>query len=273
MTETISACIVVHNEERLIERCLRSLVGVVDEIIVVHDGPCEDRTLEICREYTDKVFIRPFFGACDPHRVFAFEKATGSWILMIDADEYLSEELRVNLRSLINREDVDLYCFIWPYTAEDGLTPISIQTHHPYRACLARKSKLFFIGLVHEPLRTYGQMKKVPLVLYHAPGYDQYRMSTFLRRRVKWAKLAARGLWQPIEKIPIFGVSDKEVINKILESYRKYSFIKIFTRFGRILAWHMYKGMWRLGVRGLKIALLGAFDVAMIQFYTWRYRK
>lgn len=44
---SISACLVVRNEEAVIERCLESLAGVVDEIVLVHDGECEDRTLEI----------------------------------------------------------------------------------------------------------------------------------------------------------------------------------------------------------------------------------
>ena len=42
---TISACLVVHNEEKLIGRCLESIKNLVDEIIVVHDGPCQDKTL------------------------------------------------------------------------------------------------------------------------------------------------------------------------------------------------------------------------------------
>lgn len=273
MSETISACIVVRNAEHIIERCLRSLNGVVDEIVVVHDGPCEDRTLEICKRYTDKVFIRPFFGACDPHRVFAFEQARGSWILMIDADEYLSNELRREIHSLVRERDIDLFCFIWPYTKKDGITPFSAKIKHRYRACLARVSKLYFLGIVHQPLRTYGKVKKVPLVLYHAPGYDQFDLRTFLRRRIKWARLAAQGIWQPIERIPMYNVSDLKIAQKVLNRYRKWPFIKIFYRFTKILFWHLYKGMWRLGLRGLKIALLDALDVAFIQFLAWRYKK
>ena len=48
---TISACVVAHNEEAVIERCLASLDGVVDEIIFVHDGECRDRSLEIAERH------------------------------------------------------------------------------------------------------------------------------------------------------------------------------------------------------------------------------
>lgn len=273
MANTISACLVVRNEERHIERCLRSLVGVVDEIIVVHDGPCEDRTLEIAKKYTDRIFVRPFFGACDPHRVFAFQQAKGDWILMIDADEYLSDELRHEMRTLVNRKDVDMYAFIWPYTDKDGLTPISIKLKHPYRACLARKSKLYFIGIVHEPLRTTGVMQKVPLVLFHAPGYDQFSIPTFVRRRIRWARMAAKGVWQSVSDIPMFNVTDPKLALKILNDYRKCALIKVPYRFAKILAWQLYKGMWKLGLRGMKITILTALDVAIIQYFIWRLSK
>ena len=273
MNNTISACLVVRNEEHRIERCLRSLVGVVDEIIIVHDGPCEDRTLEICRKYTDKIFVRPYYGACDPHRVFAFEQATGDWILMVDADEYLSQELRSNLRKLVERPDVDLYCFIWPYPDKDGTTPLTLRIKHPYRACLARRSKLYFVGVVHEPLRTYGVMKKVPLTLFHAPGYDQFSFRKFFRKRIPWARMLAEGVWKDIHDIPTYGITDPRVLINVLNRYRKWCFIKIPFKFLKILGWHLYKGMWRLGLKGLKISLLSALDVAIIQYHVWRYKR
>src|SRR5947209_4203128 len=62
---SISACLVVHDEEKLIERCLASLDGVVDEIVLVHDGPCTDRTLDIARGYGARVFERPRHGEAE----------------------------------------------------------------------------------------------------------------------------------------------------------------------------------------------------------------
>ena len=55
MKNGISAYLVVYHEEKVIERCLKSLVGVVNEIIVIHDGPCLDKTMEIAKKYTNHV--------------------------------------------------------------------------------------------------------------------------------------------------------------------------------------------------------------------------
>jgi Glycosyltransferases involved in cell wall biogenesis len=70
MRNKISACIVVYNEEKVIKRCLDSIKNVVDEIILVHDGPCKDRTLEIAKRYTNKIFIRPHVGMMESTSCF-----------------------------------------------------------------------------------------------------------------------------------------------------------------------------------------------------------
>src|ERR1019366_6092564 len=85
---TVSACVVVRNEEAVIERCLQSLVDVVDEIVLVHDGECEDRTLQIAARYRSRTFVRPLVGHAEVATVFAFEQARGEWILSLDADEF-----------------------------------------------------------------------------------------------------------------------------------------------------------------------------------------
>jgi len=87
----ISATIITLNEERNIERCLASLKGVVEEIVVV-DSLSTDRTREIC-EHHGAVFIeQPFLGMRE-QKSFAMAKATYDHVLSIDADEALSPEL------------------------------------------------------------------------------------------------------------------------------------------------------------------------------------
>ncbi len=91
---TISAYVVARNEERLIARCLSSFADLVDEIIFVHDGECEDRTLEIAEEYGCRIYVRPLRGHADASKVFALSQARYDWILGVDADEFLSSGLR-----------------------------------------------------------------------------------------------------------------------------------------------------------------------------------
>ena len=51
----ISVIMVVYNEEKIIETCLKSVENIASEILVMHDGPCKDNTLKICKKYTNKI--------------------------------------------------------------------------------------------------------------------------------------------------------------------------------------------------------------------------
>ena len=88
----ISAVIITFNEEKKIERCLRSLAGVADEIIVV-DSFSTDQTEAICRKYQVR-FIRHRFEGFIEQKNFAMEQAVHPFVLSLDADECLSDELK-----------------------------------------------------------------------------------------------------------------------------------------------------------------------------------
>lgn len=94
----ISATIITRNEEPRIERCLNSLKGVADEIIVV-DSYSTDRTVEICQRYGCKVTQRAFTGF-GSQRQYAAGLTTHRYVLSIDADEVLSDQLRAELIAL-----------------------------------------------------------------------------------------------------------------------------------------------------------------------------
>src|ERR1035437_7316158 len=97
----ISAVISAFNEETNIERCLKSL-SFADEIVVV-DNSSSDETAEIAKQYTDKVFTQKNNPtAIDLQKNFGFEKATSEWILSIDADEEVSNELAQEIRRILN---------------------------------------------------------------------------------------------------------------------------------------------------------------------------
>ena len=99
--EQVSATIITRNEERNIERCLNALQGVADEIVVV-DSYSTDRTLEICRRSGCRVTSREFQGF-GSQRQYATGLATHNYVLSIDADEVLDDELRQYIIELKNR--------------------------------------------------------------------------------------------------------------------------------------------------------------------------
>ena len=88
----ISATIITLNEEKKLEACLQSLTGVADEIIVV-DSFSTDGTKKICERYHVK-FIAHVFEGYVAQKNYAVQQATYNYILALDADERLSEELR-----------------------------------------------------------------------------------------------------------------------------------------------------------------------------------
>ncbi len=97
----ISACIISYNEEARIEDCLRSLVPVADEIVVV-DSLSTDRTREIAARYTDRIFEQPFLGHVEQKNL-AVSKASHDWILSLDCDERLDERLAAAILAVKDR--------------------------------------------------------------------------------------------------------------------------------------------------------------------------
>jgi len=89
--EKISACVIAYNEERKIRRCLDSLTWC-DEIIVV-DSYSTDRTVAICREYTDQVTQHEWLGYVG-QRNMVRKLSHFPWILFLDSDEEVSPALR-----------------------------------------------------------------------------------------------------------------------------------------------------------------------------------
>lgn len=99
----ISAVIITKNEERNIRRCLESVKDVVDEIVVV-DSLSTDATEEICRGYNVKFVKQQWLGYSD-QKNYANGLASNDWILSIDADEQLSEELKTSINE-IKKNDI-----------------------------------------------------------------------------------------------------------------------------------------------------------------------
>ena len=105
-TPSISAVILARNEEHNIRFCLET-VRWCDEIVVV-DMESSDRTVEIAREFTGRVFTHKTVSAFDIAKKFAVEQATGEWILLIDADEMIPPPLADSLQSIIRIDSADV---------------------------------------------------------------------------------------------------------------------------------------------------------------------
>jgi glycosyltransferase involved in cell wall biosynthesis len=107
----VSAIVVCFNEEANILACLDS-VRWCDEIVVV-DSHSTDRTLDIARQFTDRIFVRDWPGYRE-QKQFALDQARHEWVLNLDADERVSPELRTEIERELAAGDPDVNGFWIP---------------------------------------------------------------------------------------------------------------------------------------------------------------
>ena len=96
---TVSLCMIVKNESKVLDRCLKSISDLVDEIIIVDTGS-NDNTKEIASKYTDLIYDYKWHDDFAAARNFAFSKATKDYIYTADADEVLDELNRMKFLEL-----------------------------------------------------------------------------------------------------------------------------------------------------------------------------
>lgn len=196
----ISVVMVVYNGGKTIERALRSVADLVDEIIVSHNGPCSDDSVDIARRYTDKVYVqKEHIPAPEPYRVFAYTKTSHDWMLQVDSDEYLSQEIRDHLGELISDPAVHGYEFLWPTSYKGKYFGVY------YKTSLVRKKFFYMIGSPSEylkPINPQVNLRRLNYRLEHKPPYDNLTFQNFRKKWVPWAKLQARYFVRDFQEIP-----------------------------------------------------------------------
>lgn len=100
---TLSVVMIVKNEGAILAGCLEKL-DWVDEIVVL-DGGSSDDTVEVARRFTDKVFVAADWQGYGIQRQRAQSHATGDWVLMVDADEHVSPELKQEIIEVLRRDE------------------------------------------------------------------------------------------------------------------------------------------------------------------------
>ncbi|PCM42803.1 glycosyltransferase family 2 protein [Marinobacter sp. ANT_B65] len=146
-TKKVSATIITKNEEDNIADCLKSARLVADEIIVLDSGST-DRTAEIAKQYADIVEITdwPGFGI---QKQRALEKATGDWVLSLDADERITPELAREINHKLADPDADAYKLPWAVTIYGARLDFGRSGRAPLRL-FRREGVRFSDALVHE---------------------------------------------------------------------------------------------------------------------------
>lgn len=211
----ISATVITFNEEKKIERCLQSLMGVADEIIVV-DSFSTDATETVCKKYP-VVFVQKAFEGYIAQKNYAVDQASNDYILSLDADEMLSDELRTSILAVkdnwtyeayaVNR--FNNYCGKW----------IRFCGWYPDRKIrLWDRRKARWSGEdPHDKVHlSSGRVKLLRGDLLH---YAYFTVDEHLRQMHRFAEVAARAKYRN-GKRPIFLVH--VVLNPMFKFLRKY---------------------------------------------------
>ncbi len=249
--KSLSIVISTFNSEEKIEECLKSAT-FASEIIVV-DGTSTDKTLDIVKKYTSKIFVRPNYPMLNINKNFGFSKATSDWILSLDADERITPELKEEVLSTINYRLSTLNGYWIPrkniifgkWMEHSGWYP------DPQLRLFKKGKGKFPEEHVHEMVKVQGEVGSLDGHILH---YNYDSISQFLQ------KLGT-----------IYGPNEAEQLLKKGYNFDWRDAIRFPVKefLSRFLAREGYKD----GFHGLMLSLLMAFYHLIVFSYIWEKHK
>lgn len=166
---TITLCMIVKNEEAFLARCLDSLEGLMDEIVIVDTGST-DRTKEIAAKYTDKVFDYKWIDDFSDARNYSFSKSSMDYIYVADADEVLDDANRqefMNLKQCMD-ERIEIVQMKYKNDIADNNVQNSVLEYRP--KLFKRLRSFTWIDPVHETVRLEPVVFDSDIVINHCPA-------------------------------------------------------------------------------------------------------
>lgn len=162
---TISLCMIVKNEEEVLANCLESAANICDEIIIVDTGS-EDKTKEIARRFTDKIYDFQWIDDFSAARNYSYSLATKEYIFLLDADDVLLPEDQEKLKELKKNlnSDIDVVNFIYVTATDKNGKPI---VHFRQPRLVKRSREFNWFGLVHEFLAVSGSQVDADISIHH----------------------------------------------------------------------------------------------------------
>lgn len=244
----ISAVINVRNEAEALNKCLRSIKNMVDEIIIV-DMNSTDGSQEIAKNAGAKVYSYRPMKYVEPARNFALSKATGKWILLLDPDEFLNKTLKKELLCITKRNDVD-YVKIPRKNIIFGKWIRHSNTWPDYLIRFFKKGAVTWKKEIHSQPNVKGNgitlLDSEKLAIQHN---NYTNISQFITRALRYSGIQADELFSQDYKI-----KTSDFILKPIQEFNS----RFFFAEG-------YKD----GFHGLVFSLLQAFAIALIYIRLW----
>ena len=206
----LSVVVITKNEENNIAECLSSVRGWADEIVVV-DDESRDRTVSIAAEFTDRIFQRRMYNE-GRHRNWAYAQAKNEWVLSLDADEKVSDELKEEITSVL--KDTKFHAFSIPLRNYIGNYWVRHSGWYPAgKLRLFMKSRFRYEEVeVHPKVFLDGDTGHLTKDIIHKGYPDFEHFLTSLNRQTtlearKWIQTgrrmsAGRALWRTIDRFP-----------------------------------------------------------------------
>jgi glycosyltransferase involved in cell wall biosynthesis len=213
----LSVVIITFNEERNIGRCLASLKEAADEIIVV-DSFSTDKTEEICKQYKVK-FIQRSWEGYSSTKNFANQQASNNWILSLDADEALSEELYNSILDIKKQNEL-LTCSFNRLTNYCGSWIRHSGWYPDVKIRIFNREKIKWTGSIHETL-TIPLNESVKHLKGDCLHYSYYAVEEHYRQANKFASLSAENMFSKNKK-----TNQLEVILRPVAKFIRNYFIK-----------------------------------------------
>lgn len=163
---TISVCMIVKDEEQFLDNCLKSIKDIADEIIIIDTGS-QDKTVDIAKKYTDKIYFHPWQDSFSEARNHYFEYATGDWILQIDADEELVKKDMPEVLKAVKNPDIDAIMVQIISSFRQGEN----EGRHNVERIFRNNGIIHYEGRVHNRLVGYKNPKIYHIHFMHY-GYD-----------------------------------------------------------------------------------------------------
>lgn len=162
--KTLSLCMIVKNEEENLERCLKNIYKVFDEIIIVDTGS-DDNTITIAKKYTDKVYSYVWKDDFSKARNYGINKSTSDYFMWLDADDIINKENLEKIKKLKNEiNDEDVFMLKYAISFDEFNNP----TFEYFRERICKNNgKFLFHDFVHEAITPKGNIKYLDITIEH----------------------------------------------------------------------------------------------------------
>lgn len=216
----LSAVVITRDEESNIKRCLQSL-QIADEIIVIDSGSA-DRTVEIAESMGARVYFKEWEGY-GPAKKEAVNKASGKWIISLDADEELTPELAKEISDTVQNETGYNGYYIKRKTSFLGRWILHCGWYPDYILRLFQKSYgQFTDAVVHEKVIINGQSGRLNNEILH---YSYTNLEQYFEKMNRYTALGAKQAYSQNKRAGWFDIVVKPVVSFIKHYFVKRGFL------------------------------------------------